>query len=86
MKRCLAVVPVLLILTGCAAAEPAPDPLVTCIDVAVEYGITADRPDAQELCTWLQGKPAMLDAPFDEVFGDLDTARAWARDEAGKQD
>lgn len=83
MKRSLAVLAVALTLTGCAT-HPAPDPLVTCIDVSVEYGIATDRADAREFCTALQGRPQMLDAPFDDLFGDLDTARAWAKTEAGK--
>lgn len=80
-------VPALLILAGCAAQEPAADPLVTCIDVNVEYGLQADREAARELCTWLEDpeREGLLDAPFDEVFGDLDSARAWAKAEAAKE-
>lgn len=87
MKRLPAVpVVLLLVLSGCAAGEAA-DPLVTCIDVNVEYGLQADREEARELCTWLREpeREGLLDAPFDDVFSDVDRAREWAQAEAAKE-
>lgn len=86
MRKLLALAPLLLILAGCSTAEPA-DPLATCIDVSVEYGVTADRQEASDLCVWLRDEhPALLEpSTFDETFGDLDSAREWARAEVAKE-
>lgn len=86
MKRLLVVAPLLLILTGCAAQPAEADPLATCIDVSVEYGLAADRQEASDVCVWLRDEhPALLEpSTFDETFGDVDSAREWAKAEAAK--
>jgi hypothetical protein len=86
MRKLLVLAPLVLILAGCAAPEPA-DPLVTCIDVNVEYGLAADREEARDVCLFLRDDhPALLEpSTFDETFGSLDAAREWAKAEAAKE-
>jgi hypothetical protein len=76
-------VPVVLVLGACAAE--ASDPMVSCIDVSVEYGVAADRSEASEICVWLQDHEARLGgATFEETFTDSDLAREWAKSELEK--
>ncbi len=88
MKRAAVVVPLLILigLAGCAGQATAADPTVTCIDVAVEYGLSDDRTDGAEFCVWLEDHETLLgDKSFAETFSDLDLAREWAKAEVAKQ-
>ena len=89
-RRLALILPAALLLAGCAAA-PADDvdPLVACIDVALEYGIVDDRAAARDVCVWVRDRdePGPLNGAgdtFDQVFSDPQLAREWARVEAGK--
>jgi hypothetical protein len=84
MRKLLLLVPVVLVLTGCAAQEPA-DPMSTCVDVSVEYSIAESKADAVDLCDWLQDHETLLGgSTFGETFSDPASAREWAEAEVAK--
>lgn len=89
MKGLAVLVPVLLValLSSCASQNSA-DPMDTCIDVNMDYGLAADYDEARDFCDWLADHEALLGEgqTFEETFSSLDLAREWAETEAAKSD
>lgn len=84
MRKPLLLLPVLLIVAGCAPQEPA-DPVSMCVDVNVEYELATDKADAADFCAWLQEHETLLGgATFEETFSDSASAREWAEAEIAK--
>lgn len=86
MKRLIVAAPVLVLALSACAAEETLDPMTTCIDVLVDYGIAEARSEAAEFCVWLGDHEGQLGGrTFEETFSDLDLAREWAEAEIAKE-